>query len=274
MKKGLVIVIIVGVLVLAGIYAFQGMYESRIERQAESYEPALDGNEQIEEEIIAVEESPPVSPPQESKPVLSGFGLNIEPFNAQTKKAGDLIFTKDLLFDDGHVDNDKVFVDFGHKDKYRKDSIGNIEYWFHVPLNTPVKSPLAGKIEISYIKHTKDWAVSIKQTNHEYIFSFEHVVNLKVKEGDYVNVGDILGDASPRNTFNNKIAMVELAVWKGGNRIEKFCPFNFLREDLKPMYAEKINTLASDWETFIGKDVYQQENWVSPGCLVDMIFET
>ncbi len=115
--------------------------------------------------------------------------------------------------------------------------------------------------------------MSIKQPNHDYIVSFEHVFNLKVKEGDYVSVGEVVGDASPRNTLKNKIAMVELAVWKGGSRIEKFCPFDFLDENIKSKYNDKLNNIANEWETFIGKDVYRQENWVSPGCLVKMIVE-
>lgn len=58
--------------------------------------------------------------------------------------------------------------------------------------------------------------------------------------------------------------MVELAVWKTENGIEKYCPFDFLEESLKLVYKEKLNRLTNDWEEFIDKDVYKQEDWVAP----------
>ena len=109
------------------------------------------------------------------------------------------------------------------------------------------------------------------QEKSEWIVSFEHVINLIVKEGDMVKAGDIVAEAAPRGTFKNEIAMVELAVWKPNG--PKFCPFLFLDDSLKPFYEEKLERLANDWEEFIGKDVYEQEKWVSPGCLLNNITE-
>lgn len=209
----------------------------------------------------------------DDKPVIYGLGINIDKLDGN--KAGDIIFTKDLVYDDGYISGNKAFIDFGVKEKYYEDSIGLIEYWFYVPLKTSVKAPLSGKVTVSYFEHTKDWGININQEGSEYIVSFEHLVNLNFKEGDIVNVGDIVGEAAPRNVpnSNSNIAMVELAIWKGGSNIIKFCPFDFIDESLKPSYMEKINTLANEWEEFIGKDVYRQEDWVSPGCLTSSIVE-
>ena len=206
--------------------------------------------------------------------ILKNLGLDIEPLNKETKLAGNLIFTKSLIYDDGHISGDKVFVDFGIKDKYRLDSIGNVEYWFHVPLNTKVRAPVDGVVKVDYFEHTQDWGVNINSKDSDLIVSFEHLVNLMVENGDYVTAGEFIGEAAPRNTFGDKIAMTELAVWRGGISIIKYCPFDYLDESLKPIYEEKLNRLASDWEEFIGKDVYEQEKWVSPGCLVPSIKET
>lgn len=206
------------------------------------------------------------------KPILYNLGIDIESLDKSTNKAGDIIFSKQLIYDDGRVAGDKAFIDFGSKEKYFEDSIGTIEYWFHVPLKTSVKSPLTGRAEVIYFEHTEDWGVNIL-TEFDYIISFEHLVNLNVEDGSIVNVGDVLGEAAPRNTFGDKIAMVELAVWMGGNNVVKFCPFDFLDESLKQPYAQKINTLSTEWEDFIDEDVYEQEKWVSPGCLVDKIIE-
>ncbi len=133
---------------------------------------------------------------------------------------------------------------------------------------TEISVPIDGRVQVVFFDHSQDWGISIVHEGPNWIVSFEHLVNVKLKDGDFVKSGDIVGEASPRNTFNDEIAMTELAVWIGGKNIVKCCPFIFLDESLKPLYKEKINNLASDWEEFIGKDVYKQEDWIQPGCLV------
>ncbi|PIN89916.1 hypothetical protein COU60_02375 [Candidatus Pacearchaeota archaeon CG10_big_fil_rev_8_21_14_0_10_34_76] len=226
-----------------------------------------------EEKSEDAEENKLSEPAQKILPVLMNLGLDIEPLNNETNLAGDLIFSKSLVYDDGRVSGDKVFVDFGIKEKYSPEGIGNIEYWFHVPLNTKVKAPTGGVVKIDYFEHTEDWGVNILPNDSDLIVSFEHLVNLMVKDGEYVTAGEFIGEAAPRNTFDDKIAMTELAVWKGGNTIIKYCPFDYLDESLKPVYQEKLNKLATEWEEFVDKDVYEQERWVSPGCLVSFIQE-
>ncbi|MEK6872870.1 MAG: M23 family metallopeptidase [Nanoarchaeota archaeon] len=212
---------------------------------------------------------------KEDKPsVLKNLGVNIDAWNKQTNLAGDLLFTKDLLFDDGNIMNEWVFVEFGGTGQRKSDPLGsNIEYWFFVPLGTKLRAPVDGIIQVVFFNHTQDWGINFySDKGNNWIVSFEHVVNLVVKEGDVVKAGDIIAEAASR--INKEIAMVELAVWRhGSGEIYKFCPFEFLDESLKPIYEEKINQLAKDWEEFIGKDVYQQEKWVAPGCLVEKIQE-
>ena len=141
------------------------------------------------------------------------------------------------------------------------------------PLGTKLHAPIDGIIHVGFIDHTKDWGINIAPSaNSDWFVSFEHMTNLTVKEGDIVKAGDIVGEAAPRiKTPDYEIAMVELAVWTGGG--PKRCPFLFLAEDLKPVYEQKINQLAKEWEEFIGKDVYQQEDWIAPGCLLHNITE-
>lgn len=38
-------------------------------------------------------------------------------------------------------------------------------------------------------------------------------------------------------------------------------------------YIEHTKDWGINWEEFIGKDVYKQEDWVAPGCLMDKIIE-
>ena len=218
-----------------------------------------------------IKENQGQQPTEDQKPVLKNFGVNINAWNKQTNLAGDLIFTKDLIFEDDNLMNKWVFVEFGGQGQGKDDPMKNIEYWFFVPLGTDVMAPSEGIVSIGYIEHTKDWWVSIVQENSPWLVSLEHVVDMVVKEGDIVKAGDIVGKASPR--VINQSAMVELAIWTGGRNIYKYCPFDFLDESLKPVYKEKLNKLASDWEEFVGMNIYDEDKWVSPGCLVERILE-
>ncbi|MEK6843818.1 MAG: M23 family metallopeptidase [Nanoarchaeota archaeon] len=211
----------------------------------------------------------------DDRPVLKNFGFNIEPWDKNTNRAGDLIFSKDIVFEDPNILSEWVFVEFGGQGQRKSDPASrNIEYWFYVPLTTDIIAPIDGTItDVGFFDHTKDFGINFQlKENSKWIVSFEHVIDVKVKRGDVVKAGDIVAKAAPR--INDKIAMTELAVWTGGSDgIYKYCPFDFLDEELKSVYEEKLNRLVRDWEEFIGRDVYDQEAWVSPGCLVDSIKE-
>lgn len=280
MKQG-IFILLLGVILVLGVVFFlivnipnknkeiENMPEIIDNMNAESTNNENEKDIEMENKILETTEEES----EDENPRLKNLGIEIDSWNKNTNLAGDLLFSKSLVYDDGRVSGNKVLVDFGHTEKYRPDGIGNIEYWFHVPLGTKVMAPIDGKVTIDFFDHTEDWGVNIHPESSDLIISFEHVVNVAVKEGDMVQTGDIIGEAAPRNTFNDKIAMTELAVWRGGSGIIKYCPFDFLDESLKPIYQEKIDKLAEDWENFLGKDVYAQEAWVSPGCLVKSIQE-
>src|SRR3989344_5159397 len=208
----------------------------------------------------------------DDRPVLKNLGFDIGPSDKSTNLAGDLIFDKRVVYDDGRVANDKVFLDFGSKDKYRINDVGVIEYWFFVPIGANVKAPISGIVDVGFFEHTKDWGINFRaKENSKWIVSYEHVIDVNVNDGDIVQAGEIVAKAAPR--IGDNVAMTELAVWTGGQDIYKYCPFDFLDNSLKDDYDRKLRELASDWEEFIGKDVYEQEKWASPGCLVDKIKE-
>jgi hypothetical protein len=209
----------------------------------------------------------------DSPPVLQGFGFDIEPWNKETNRAGDLMFTKDILFEDSYVESKWVFVEFGGRGQRKNDPPhSNIEYWFFVPLGTEVIAPIDGIARISYFDHAQDYGINFyPRDGSPWTVSFEHVIDVRIKDGDFVKAGDVVAVAAPR--INNKVAMTELAVWAGGQNVVKYCPFDFLDESLKPVYKEKLHQLAKDWEAFLGKNIYNEEQWVSPGCLKDKIIE-
>ncbi len=223
----------------------------------------------------AYQESPPKPTSQagaDDKPVLKNLGFNIERWDKNTNLAGDLIFSRDIIFEDENLVSDWVFVEFGAQGQRKNDVSKNIEYWFFVAPGTDVLAPISGIVDVGFFEHTKDWGINFHtREDSNWIVSYEHVIDVKVKDGQLVQAGDIVAKAAPR--INDKIAMTELAVWTGGQGIYKYCPFDFLDEELKPVYEEKLKMLVSDWEEFVGRDIYNEGAWVSPGCLVDRIKE-
>jgi len=233
--------------------------------------------EEIEEVVDESEEETAT----DNKPVLKNLAVNMEPWDRQTNLAGDLIFTKKLLFNDGFLNNEKAFLGFGEFEHTINNPDRSVEYWWFLSPGTKVRAAADGVVGVGFIEHSKDWGVNIAQgwtswkapTGSKWIIGQEHLVNLVVKDGDIVKAGDIIGEASPRQFPGEDFGFTELSVWTGGATIIKYCPFEFLDESLKPVYEEKINQLAKDWEQFIGKDVYKQEDWVAPGCLLHNITE-
>ncbi|MDO8553340.1 MAG: hypothetical protein Q7S22_00905 [Candidatus Micrarchaeota archaeon] len=209
-----------------------------------------------------------------SKPVLKNLGINIESWDRNTNKAGDFLFeNKEYVFKN-YVD-DKIFTEFGLKTA-NNDGREKLlpEIGFNVPVGTKVISPINGVItDIKFYEPSQDYLISMKaDESSPLMVGFEHIYNLRIKVGDKVLVGQELAEVSPsygRTEFGN----VEINIWTGGQNIYKYCPFEFLDEPLKPIYERKLNQLANDWEEFLGKDIYKQEEWVSPGCLLHNITE-
>lgn len=222
--------------------------------------------------------APPPSPTkviEDKPPVLKNLGINIELWNKQTNLAGNLIFTSKVLYTDANIKNEKVFAEFGEFEHVINNPGRSVEYWFFLQPGTKIHAAADGIVHVFYIEHTKDWGINISPRQGSMWFvGHEHLINLVVKEGDIVRAGDVIGDAMAHKSFGVDLGFTELAVWTGGrNGIYKYCPFDFLDESLKLMYEQKINQLAKDWEEFIGKDVYKQEEWVAPGCVLDKIKE-
>ncbi len=206
--------------------------------------------------------------PPEMKPVLKNLGINIEPWDKTTKRAGDFLFERK-----NYVDN-KIFTEFAHRIVNDMGEKLLPEIGFNVPVGTIVVSPLDGVItEVRLYEPSQDYIIFIKtDESSPWIVGFEHVYYVRMNVGDTVVAGQELAEVSPsygRTEFGN----VEINVWTAGQQIVKYCPFEFLDESLKTRYEEKINRLANDWEEFVGENVYQQEKWVAPGCLLHNMTE-
>ena len=200
-----------------------------------------------------------------SLPVLHNIGINIENYNPATKMAGDFEF-----MDTSDHYQHKIFLEFGIELESPGGSSVLPSYNYVLPLGTKVFSPVAGTIEtVRYQDRDNDYEVNIVPDGFpKWRVSLDHVINLKVQEGDKVQPGDIVGERTPWTGLGSKRGFVELQVWKAARQAPLgVCPFLLLDETIKDNIKGKINQLAKDWEKFLGRNVYDEDKWIAPGCL-------
>ena len=205
---------------------------------------------------------------ENNQPILQNLGLKIEPWDKTTNKAGD------FLFESKKYVNNKIFTEFGEIVEGDKGKKTLPEIGFNVPVGTTIISPIDGIVtDVKLYEPSQDYIISFKtDLNSPWIISFEHVEDVSVAKGDKVIAGQKIAKVSPsygKTEFGN----VEIAVWQGGINIVKYCPTTFLRNDLKQEYASKFTQLTADWESFREENVYRQEDWVAPGCLLNNLTE-
>lgn len=208
-------------------------------------------------------------------PVLKNLGVNIDSWDKETNRAGDILFRR------APYPDNKIFTEAGLLVRGPQGLKRLPEMTFFLPRGTKVFSAVDGFVEkIDFWEDSKDYGVHIKtDKNSLWMLSYEHLVNLRIKEGDMVKVGQVVGEVSPYKVFSemdDETGVFEIVVWKGGSTFDdivKVCPFLALEDSLKPVYEEKITTLAREWEEFIGEDVYNESAWVAPGCLIESMTE-
>lgn len=217
--------------------------------------------------IPVVPSTLPVDP--NAKPVLYNLGVHFGPWNKQTNSAGDFRFRKGLF-------DEKIFLESG---AYVVGSNGPKripELTFHLPEKTKIFSPVNGIVTSIQKLYSNDYAVNIQTSpSSNWLVTFEHLENISIAEGQSVEVGMIIGDAS---TFGgvDGMAFTELVVWKGGateNDIIKLCPVPLLDSSVRAELESQIIQLAKDWETYLGKNVYAEEEWPAPGCVREQMTE-
>ena len=146
-KKGYLILLILSVVLIIFISGCIQQESFESERQGEN----ADQVEAIAPEPLQEEENMKET---DEKPVLKNFGVNIEPWNKQTNLSGDLIFTKDLIFNDGFINNEKVFLEFGEFEHIINNPDRSVEYWFFLQPGTKVRAAASVIVCVFFIEHT------------------------------------------------------------------------------------------------------------------------
>lgn len=264
MKKKIIIItsIILGVLVLlaAGVFVF-AKYANQNQEFKKSINKAF---------------GPKVD---ESLPVLKNIGINLKPYDPATGMAGDVKFEKIK----SQYWQEIMFEHYGYKWKPNENNpnpgLNNHPEYF-LPAGTKIFAVSDGIVQDVKKIYSDDYSVLVtKQENSQWIINYEHVWNPVVKKGQVVKTGDPIAEVSTLQTkysTGEAYGLWALAIFKGardGEKIQNYCPYLLFDPSVKSEMQAKLAQLVTDWEKFMGKNIYDEENWVAPGCALETMTE-
>jgi len=181
-------------------------------------------------------------------------------------------FPEDVVFTKERLEFDSLFMDYGFV--IPASSAGgdksNPQPTFIVPLGTPARALVDGIVAAIPILWSKDYSIHITANGQmeKWIYETEHVINPRVKVGDKVKAGQIVGEVS---NFNHGappgFGTVEIGVFKGGNPPKHACPFLYLDPSIKETVYAKLRAFYKAWNEYKGKTIYNESAYSVPGCL-------
>ena len=200
-----------------------------------------------------------------SDALIKSIGIQLEPYDAQTGKAGDLVFTKQKLT------YDRLFMEYGYV--IPANSAGpekkNLQPIFIAPLGTPVRSLVDGTVVGVKTVWSGDYTIHVKNPSSDLIFETEHVINPLVREGDSVIAGQIIAEVSDYDTKNYPgMGILEIGILQSENgHPYHLCPFLYLHPSIEAQTYANILALYDSWNTYKNADIYTKTDPV-PGCLI------
>lgn len=183
-------------------------------------------------------------------------------------------FDKDLVFTKEKLEFDAIFFDYGFVIPANTSATGkdktNPQPTFIVPLGTPARSLVDGIVVAIPTLWSGDYSVQVTSDGQmqKWIYETEHLINPKVKVGDKVTAGQIVGEVS---NFNHGaptgFGTVEIGLLKGGNPPSHVCPFLYLDPSIKEAVFTKLRAFYKAWNEYRGKTIYNESAYSVPGCL-------
>jgi len=211
---------------------------------------------------------------QEKNPVIQNLGVNIDYYDAKTNKAGDFVFTK-FKYPWGEVFNNKVFFDYGYSESDSKNITEHSpQLVYNVPLGTKVLAIGSGVVTAISNLYSGDLTIFIiNPETPSWIYEHEHIINPKVKEGDYIVAGQVIAEVSNYSEWLRKMGygVVDIGLFKPTREYPgHHCPFRYFNESLKKETFVKIKALYKSWEEYEkNSTIYDENNHDLPGCVVD-----
>lgn len=202
--------------------------------------------------------------------LLKSIGVNLDYYESVSNRAGDFLFTKEPL------SFGRLFMGFGFVIPGGMSSSGqsksNPQPTYILPLGTPVRSLVDGIVVSMPILWSNDYSIQVTANGklEKWIYETEHILNPKVKVGDKVKAGQIIGEVS---NFDQGapagFGATEIGILKGGSAgPQHVCPFAYLDPSIKEETEKKIVSLFKSWENYIGDSaLYDESLSIPPGCL-------
>ncbi len=135
-----------------------------------------------------------------------------------------------------------------------------------VKADTKVIAAMDGTI--TFIKEqaeSKDSEVFLQtKENSIWIIGYDHLVDLKVKKGDTVKAGDVLGMPAVQN---NGLYRFEMQINKEVGGVTTYhCPVSLLDPAVKASVEADLTTTLNAWEAVLKQDLYNQSSLSPMGC--------
>lgn len=148
----------------------------------------------------------------------------------------------------------------------------NFEYSSLKP-NTQIISAIDGIV--AFIKDQNEYG----EPDHEIIIkpkedsiwtvAYDHIVNVAVKRGDAVKVGQFLGNPSRQN---NRLYRFEIQVNKDDdNQTAHICPAILLDKSIQENQLKELSDMLNSWNTISGKKLYDTSLQNPVGCLTQTL---
>ncbi len=166
----------------------------------------------------------------------------------------------------GNSGMERPFLEFGYvaSGPGGEQTLPTFEY--RVRKDAKVYSPAAGYVvQLMYQPETDDYEIILSPSrNSRWFVSIDHVRNITVSEGDWVESGQPLGYPGP---WDDSHGRVELMVGKylGMKNID-YCPFELFNKSLAQQYMEKVERLMDYWNS-INPGMEPYDTSYLPGCM-------
>ena len=213
-----------------------------------------------------IQSVPAINPPVASdEPPLKLKGIGVD--------FSDFKFTKAKL------QFKRIFMEFGFVIPASTSSTDkdkpNPQPTFIVPLGTPVRSIVDGIVAATPTLWSGDYSIQVTENGkmQEWVYETEHLIKPRVKVGDRVVAGQIVGEVS---NFNDGappgFGSVEMGILKGGNPPHHVCPFFYLDDSIKVQTLQQIKNLFKSWQDYVGDQTLYNSAETVPGCItLDLI---
>lgn len=200
--------------------------------------------------------------------VLSNLGgVELAAYNSQTKHAGDIQFTTDVLISDIQVETPVIL--FGQNlPKHQASEPQRINPNLEIHgLSEQIKVIAAIDGVVGFVKQqpgSDDAEVFLQpEKNSDWTIGYDHVVDVQVTQGQQVRVGDVLGKAALDDRFGYYYEF-QINQDNTANGTIMHCPTALLTNDIKATQQAAFDQLVSDWEQWYKKDVFPTQ---SGGCV-------